>query len=805
MQRSRTRRLLVMAMLAAVLTTRGPASSSAQVPTPQVALVPLTSVEDWQRGCIMPAESLLITNNEGGELRLAGTGLSGTFLSAPITTTFGFNAASATWHAEIPAGTTLTVEVRQRADAPNLANSCADEGWGPWQPLAAGDARSQADDGAFAAPAVVVFPANSRYLQLRTLFKSNAARASAILTNLTLAYINSLQGPTASPGLPLAPITAGAETLTTRPTMVTRSVWSAGTTHARPERAQPRGIVIHQVDTLAGASDTLAQLRALATYQTQVLGWDDLAYHYLIDDNGMLYEGRLGGPTSAVARLAGGDTAVHVALLDSALSTPSKAMQATLVRLLAWLGQAYQMTPTGQHTVVVGDTHTPRPNIAGHNEVASEAGDPGQPMRDLLPQIRSRADQATVRSRWYFAEGNISDYSERLIMFNPTATDATATMTFFPSDIPTIERTLTVPANSRVDVALNDLVTAGVLPTTSALPVIVESNGAIIVERSLNLTTDIDGGPGIDHLSRVWYFAEGSTRDTFNTYLALFNPQATATNATVSYIQAGGIITSTEVTIGPRQRTVLTVRDHLPNADFSMRVIANQPIAAERTMRFGMNQTGLHTGRGMIELSRRWLFAEGTTEPPFTMRLLILNPNNQPADATVTFLTASGEKIERRYALPPLTRLAVEANDIVVPPAGVGTIVEADRPVAVERVLYFRDNAAGTVSPGVTSAAYTWLFADGRTNDSTAYLLLSNPNTHGVSVTIDFTFLDGAHNPQRIDMPANSRYTLAVHQLFPNENGFSAIVRATYPIIAERSIYPGGGERGGATAPGIAQ
>jgi hypothetical protein len=31
----------------------------------------------------------------------------------------------------------------------------------------------------------------------------------------------------------------------------------------------------------------------------------------------------------------------------------------------------------------------------------------------------------------------------------------------------------------------------------------------------------------------------------------------------------------------------------------------------------------------------------------------------------------------------------------------------------------------------------------------------------------------------------------------------AAVVRATQPIVAERSIYPGGGARGGATTLGI--
>ena len=61
----------------------------------------------------------------------------------------------------------------------------------------------------------------------------------------------------------------------------------------------------------------LPYLRALAAFDTQVLGWDDLPFHFIVDRDGTIYEGRAGGPTAAVPRLSGGDAAVHVALIGS--------------------------------------------------------------------------------------------------------------------------------------------------------------------------------------------------------------------------------------------------------------------------------------------------------------------------------------------------------------------------------------------------------------------------------------------------------------------------------------------------------
>ena len=160
----------------------------------------------------------------------------------------------------------------------------------------------------------------------------------------------------------------------------------------------------------------------------------------------------------------------------------------------------------------------------------------------------------------------------------------------------------------------------------------VESSGELIAERSMALPDDIDNSLGITNPSRVWYFAEGSTDEPFQTYLVLFNPQDSLTSAEITYMKGDGTTARQEVQIEPGQRIVVTVNNELPEVGFGTQIIANQPIIAERTMRFGAANSGFHTGRGISELAQRWYFAEGTTAAPFRMRLLLLNPNQQTTD-----------------------------------------------------------------------------------------------------------------------------------------------------------------------------
>jgi hypothetical protein len=307
---------------------------------------------------------------------------------------------------------------------------------------------------------------------------------------------------------------------------------------------------------------------------------------------------------------------------------------------------------------------------------------------------------------------------------------------------------------------------------------------------------DISMSTGVSTTSRVWYFAEGSTSGTNQTYLVLFNPQANEAQATITYIRDDGIAAEQTVRLPALQRRVVVVADKLNDARFGTRIVATRPIVAERTMIFGQGSTttsgGVHTAPGVTELSRRWYFAEGTTEAPFQMSILVLNPNAQPVDAAITFLTPDGTSLTRRYAIPATTRLALSVNEFV-PELGVATTVVADRPVAVERATTWNNELAGTASAGAPAPAYSWRFADGRTIEAfQEYLLVSNPGKNQARVTVEYVLANGTRvSGTPFTMPAGSRQTVSVHTLQPGQQAIAATVRASQPIVVERSLYRG--------------
>lgn len=787
------RRALLLSVLLLLVPFAPTQGVIAQVPV-QRGNLRVNTVVEWQTGT---SQAIQTTNNDNGELRLADGQIEGIYTSRLAKTDFPVSALGAVWQATIPAEAELRLEVRGGPTEAEL---------GDWQSLASGDARSQSNDtdGAFATEAPIPLPAGSQFLQFRATFKAKALNASPVLNEIILSYFDASAGPALSPGLIRVPVPFGTATLTSPPLIIQRADWSGSTGNIGAARQAPRGVILHQIGGDQLGDNPLPYLRAVASYQTEVLGWDDLAYHFIISSAGDILQGHAGGPGVSIPRFANGDDAVQIALLGSGAAT--EAQQVALAGLLAWLGQSYNIPPLGQHTVAADSTSPARQNVAAHREVVPTASDPSAALVAQIGTLRQAADTLTVRSRWYFAEGNVENYSERLSVLNTSTNQASVRFRLLRQPGPPQEFTRTIAPNARFDLVVNT-----VFSDTTDVPAIIESNQPVIAERFMDFGSDITASPGITSPQRVWYFAEGSTDGDFRTYLLLFNPQSSQVNATLTYMKGDGTTAEQQVQIPPLQRTVVAVNDSLPSVGFGTRVIASQPIVAERTMIFGSGSTsntgGVHTSSGVGTLSRRWYFAEGTTEPPFNMAVLVLNPNAQPANVAVTLSNQDGVSLTRRYAVPPTSRLAINANEFV-PQLGVATVIESDRPIAAERAMYWRNFGAGTVTAGTSVTAYTWRFADGRTSDGfQQYLLFNNPNKNQASVTVDFVLANGSTAQQTVIIPGNARYTMAVHQLYPGQNAISATVRSTQPIIAERSIYPNApsaaDNRGGATSFGV--
>ena len=118
-------------------------------------------------------------------------------------------------------------------------------------------------------------------------------------------------------------------------------------------------------------------------------GWPDIAYNFIIDSAGGIWEGREGSLAGPVAGSANGGNQGYTQLVcvigDYNVATPTKSSLNSLVTVLAWLGERYNVStaPGAEVTFTSrGSTRWPEgtvvttPTITGHRTM-SETSCPG--------------------------------------------------------------------------------------------------------------------------------------------------------------------------------------------------------------------------------------------------------------------------------------------------------------------------------------------------------------------------------------------------------------------------------------------
>jgi hypothetical protein len=79
--------------------------------------------------------------------------------------------------------------------------------------------------------------------------------------------------------------------------IVSRIQWGADESKALwlPSYCQTQRFIVHHTDNANTSSDYPSVVRAIFNYHAVTLDWSDIGYNYLIDQNGVIYEGRMGG------------------------------------------------------------------------------------------------------------------------------------------------------------------------------------------------------------------------------------------------------------------------------------------------------------------------------------------------------------------------------------------------------------------------------------------------------------------------------------------------------------------------------
>ena len=170
-------------------------------------------------------------------------------------------------------------------------------------------------------------------------------------------------------------------------------------------------LVVHHT-AVAVKGDTrsgVERVRAIYQYHAKNKGWGDVGYHYLIDEDGQIYEGKSGGDY-----VVGGHAYCHnvntigIALLGNfEVEKPSQDQMKALQWLLDNLADKYDVN-LDENATYHGQTYSSP--ILGHGDLLSTSC-PGWYVRQTLPQVREHVEEGDLAATISFPKKPTSSSS----------------------------------------------------------------------------------------------------------------------------------------------------------------------------------------------------------------------------------------------------------------------------------------------------------------------------------------------------------------------------------------------------------
>jgi len=404
-----------------------------------------------------------------------------------------------------------------------------------------------------------------------------------------------------------------------------------------------------------------------------------------------------------------------------------------------------------------------------------------------------------LSNTYYFAEGTTRpNFEEWLCLMNPNAQAVNVTMTYMLGDGTTKVQTVSIPKTSRMTLFVPDAVGANKDVSTK-----VESEQPIVAERPMYFNYGGVWTGGHDVIGAIspaqdWYFAEGNTRDGFEEWICLQNPNALPANATITYMLPGGQNQVQQVVIPATSRKTISVKEFLgPNKDCSAKVHADRGVIAERPMYFvykpGTNNwTGGHDVIGANAPGNEWYFAEGTTRTGFDEWLCLQNPGAEQAQANIEYMLSTGEVRTQIVNVPALSRVTVDVVSFLGRGQDVSMHVVSDKAIVAERPMYFDyvGLTGGSDVIGSTCSTGNWYFAEGATqNGFQEWMSIQNPGDAAATVTITYMLGTGQNIDKQVVVGPHSRSTVDVNSAVGWGQNVSARMTSSQPVIVERPMY----------------
>lgn len=390
---------------------------------------------------------------------------------------------------------------------------------------------------------------------------------------------------------------------------------------------------------------------------------------------------------------------------------------------------------------------------------------------------------------WYLAEGFTGrnatggEFEEYVLIQNPNPEQAAVEVTFMLPGGATDRRSYSVAPNSRFTITVDDIQPNAEVSTH------VHADRRIAVERAMYFNGRRAGhaSTGVTHPAKAWYLAEGYTAQSFDEYVLIQNPGDEAARIEATFMTPNMGNVKKNYTVGPHSRFTIHVDDILPSHEISTEILSDAPVVVERAQYLN-NMTAGTCSIAAASTSRTWFLAEGYTDQGFEEYVLIQNPGDTSNEVTVTFMEKSGANTVRNYSLPPACRFTIGVDEIL-PKAEVSVKVRAQKPVLVERAMYWNNRSDGHACIGTPTPDTEWYLAEGYTAQGfETWILVQNPGNSERNVTFTFMETSGRNTVKTYTVAPRSRFTVGVNELLP-ETEMSTRVSADGAVIVERAMY----------------
>jgi hypothetical protein len=245
--------------------------------------------------------------------------------------------------------------------------------------------------------------------------------------------------------------------------------------------------------------------------------------------------------------------------------------------------------PTSRKNVFVND-YFPPPGVAVSTKVESDL--PIVAERSLYWGGSHNAPGVTApATTWYLAEGFTGGDSQTwILLMNPGALTANATLKFFKEDGTTLTQPQALAPHSRTSIFVN-----GLLPGV-AFGTKITSDQPIVAERAEYFgPPGARGGhdsEGATTLGTHWTLAEGSTQGGFSTFILVLNPNAAVAHLVAKYLREDGSQVLQTYSVAPTSRATILVNALMPGVAFATDITSDQPIVVERAMYFNGGEGG---------------------------------------------------------------------------------------------------------------------------------------------------------------------------------------------------------------------